>query len=172
MGNTRTWGSAALDGILLSLITIIFSLLSSILEPKGILAFLIWLIKFGACIAVLYYFMKRYANQMTHISYKEAFMYGFWVCTFSSIICAAFNLISITFIFPEQASTLSETLQSAMAAQQLSGDEENTIMKIMDNFPSYMFVFSLLYYIILGIIYSSIIANFTKRTDPYNTPIS
>ncbi len=90
----------------------------------------------------------------------------------SSIICAAFNLISITFIFPEQASTLSETLQSAMAAQQLSGDEENTIMKIMDNFPSYMFGFSLLYYIILGIIYSSIIANFTKRTDPYNTPIS
>lgn len=151
-----------MNGLLLSLITIIFSLISTVFEPKGVLSILIWIVKFGSSIYLLYYFMKQYSGQFETISYGESFNYGFLLCTFSSIICACFTFVSVAYLFPEQVEHALETVQQSMS---FNSDQEAVMEKWRDRIPELMLFSSLIYYIIWGAVASSIIANFTKKTD-------
>ena len=94
--NKSFWNSAAINGLIFSLITIIASLLQSALKIEGIAAILLWCVKFGGCVYLLYYYMKQYSNTAEVVSYGEAFKYGFALCVFSSIACTCYMFISIT----------------------------------------------------------------------------
>lgn len=162
MEQNNKWSLAALNGLLLSLITIISSLISTVLEPKGVVAILLWIVKFGGSIYLLYYFMKQYSGQFETISYGESFNYGFLLCTFSSIICACFTFVSMTYLFPGQVEKAVEAVQQSMS---FNSDQEAALEKWMDRLPQLMLFSTLIYYIVFGAVASSIIANFTKKTD-------
>ncbi len=161
MGQNGKWSSAAANGLILSLVTIIYTLSGPVLELKGIIMIILWIIKFTACIYLLYYFMKQYSGKFDTISYGESFNYGFILCVFSSLICAGFSFLSVTFIFPEQFQGAMEQLQQSLAAQ----NQEGNLDKAMSWIPEITLFGSLIYYIIFGAVTSAIIANYTKKTD-------
>ncbi|MEG0890494.1 MAG: DUF4199 domain-containing protein [Bacteroidales bacterium] len=167
MGQNNKWSSAALNGLLLSIITIVYSLLVSVLEPKGFISILLWIVKFTGCIALLYYFMKQYSTSFNSITYGQSFNYGFILCAFSAIICSCFAFLSLTFIFPNQIDLVTEQIQQAMSAQNMDSDQEAKFEDWMKRLPELTMFFSLIYYIIFGAIASSIIANYTKKVDPF-----
>lgn len=168
MENTNKWQSAALDGLLLSLATVIASLIQSIFSPGTALAMLLWLVKFGTCQYLLYYFMKQYATQFNTITYGESFRYGAMVSVFSSIVCASFAFISMTFLFPGDMDKAIEAFNNIVATGNYSSEEEQMLVGISERLPQVILFWSLIYYSIYGVIVSAIIANFTKKTNPFS----
>lgn len=167
MATGNNWNTAAINGLILSSVTIISSLLQSAFKFEGLLSIVLWMAKFGGCIYLLHYFMKQYSNTLGQVSYKESFKYGFLICCFSSIVCACYLFLSLTVLFPESLDAALEQVQAVLATGSYSSQEEEAVMAMMDRLPQITIVSSLIYYIIIGAVMTSIIANFTKKEDPF-----
>ena len=111
--------------------------------------------------------MKQYSNTAEVVSYGEAFKYGFALCVFSSIVCTCYMFISITWIFPETIDIAMEQIQTVIATGGYSSEQEEAIFNVADRLPQLTLISSIIYYILIGAVMSSIIANFTKKTDPF-----
>ena len=169
MEQENKWSCAAMDGLYLSLITIIYSLLMTVMQPDSfIIKTLLWLVKFIGCTYLLWLFMKRWSDRFETISYSNSYQYGFIICLFSSIMCACYSYAQIEWIFPEQTAQTVEIVKQTMAAQgNLDSNTENVMNGILDNFGRISMFASLFYYIIYGSVASAITANFTKKTNPF-----
>lgn len=167
MENVNKWQSAALNGLLLSVVTIVYSLISTIFNPGSFVTIVLWTVKFGACIYLLYYFMKQYSSQFETISYGESFRYGSLISVFSSIVCSCFAFLSITFIFPEQLDQSLAAMQSVIENGNYNDEQIDAINQVSGKLPQIMLFWSLFYYSVFGIIVSAIVANYTKKTNPF-----
>lgn len=165
MEQKNKWSSAATNGLILSLVTIIYSLLGPVLGLKGFIMIIFWIIKTAGCIYLLYYFMKQYSSGFETLSYGESFNYGFILCGFSSIVCACFAFLSMTLLFPEQMAAGMEQVQQAFASRGLDSSQEEMMGKWMDRMPQLILFFTLIYYTLFGAAVSAIIANYTKKTN-------
>lgn len=156
--------SAAIDGLLLSTITIVASLVNSVTDIKGMLpATMLWMAKFGGCIYMLNYIMKRYSSRFTGMSYRGIFKYGMVVCFFSSIVCSCYMLLSLTILFPEQLDLAIEQINTMMSSGALASADEKAVELMIVKLPKITFVTSFIYYNIIGAVMCSVIANFTKK---------
>lgn len=165
---SNKWSTAALYGLLLALITVIHSLITAVFEPPFAVNLILWVAKFAGSLWLLYYFIKEYAKPFEVFTHKDGFRFGFLVALFSSIICSSFSFLQITVIFPDVMATQMETIMTAM--QSSNPDALETFEKIEGILPHIIFVFSLVYYTVFGIIASAIIANYTKKGDIFTTP--
>ena len=169
MEQSNKWSCAAMDGLYLSLITIIYSLLLAVWQPEGFLIkSLLWAVKFGGCLYLLWLFMKRWSDKFDTISYSQSYNYGFLICLFSSIMCACYSYIQAEWLFPEQTAQAVDLIKETMAQQgTLNSDTENMMDNYLQNFGRISMFVSLFYYIIFGSIASAVTANFTKKTNPF-----
>lgn len=167
METNNKWSSAALNGLMLALITIIYSLIQTVFEPNKIVSTLLWIIKLAGCIYLLYYFMKQYSKQFQQITYGQSFQYGFLVSFFSSIVCAGFTFLSMTLIFPDSIDKVIEQMSTVMASGNYTSEQEETMNAIIPKLPQIILFFGLIYYTIVGVVFSSIIASMTKKIDPF-----
>ena len=165
MPTGNTWNTAAINGLLLSLITIVASLLQYLFKIEGMASIILWAAKLGGCIYLLHYFMKQHSMQYQFLSYGESFRYGFIVCAFSSIICAAFLFISLTVLFPGQLDAAVEQMYTIAASANYSDEEIKAIESLSGKLPQITLFTAFIYYTILGAVFSSIIAAFTKKDD-------
>lgn len=169
MDRENKWSSAAMDGLYLSLVTIIYSLALSALQPESfIIKSILWIAKFGGCLYLLWYFMKRWSDRFDMITYSQSFNYGFIVCLLSSIMCACYGYVQVEWLFPEQTQEAIALAQEAMAQQGgLDSATENMMNSFYGNFGRVTLFVSLFYYTLFGAIAAAITANFTKRTNPF-----
>ena len=169
MEQNNKWSSAAMDGLYLSLVTIIYSLLVSVMQPEGFLIkTLLWVVKFGGCLYLLWLFMKRWSDKFETITFSQSFNYGFLVCLFSSIMCACYSYAQVEWIFPEQTAAAIDMAKETMAQQgTLDSNTEGIMDSFFGNFGRISLFVSLFYYIIFGGIAAAITANFTKKTNPF-----
>ncbi len=167
METVNKWQSAALNGLLLSVVTIVYSLISTIFHPGTFVSVILWTIKFGACIYLLYYFMKQYSGMFETISYGESFRYGAILSVFSSIVCSCFAFLSITLLFPEQLDQSLAAIQSVIETGNYNDEQIDAINQVSGKLPQIMLFWSLFYYSVFGVIVSAIIANYTKKTNPF-----
>jgi len=160
---SNEWSIAALNALLLSIITVVVSLIQVVLEPGTIISILLWLVKFVGCLGLLYYFVKEYGKPRESFTYKEGFSYGFKICLLSSVVLAAFNFLQYAVLFPESMQTAME--QAIMAMQSSNPDAADAMEKYQSKLPQLVSVVTLFYYTVFGLIASAIIANYTKKGD-------
>ncbi len=172
MENNNKWQSAAFDGLLLSAVTIVYSLITSLFTPGVFLSLVLWAVKFGGCIWLLHYFMKKYSSQFRHITYGESFQYGMLISLFSSIVCAGFLFISLTLLFPGQLDLAVEQSQEMLAQSNYSGEQIEAVNAVMGYLPQITLLWTLVYYFIIGVIMAAITANFTKRENIFDDATS
>ncbi|MFA6769572.1 MAG: DUF4199 domain-containing protein [Bacteroidales bacterium] len=158
---SNRWSTAATSGILLALVTIISFLVQSVLQPGKVINLAIWAIKAVGSIWLLLYFIKEYAKPFDLFTYKDGFRYGLLVAFFSSLLCASYLFLQYTVIFPESFATQMDQVMEAMLAT--NPDAADGLEKIGPRLPQLIFVFTLIYYTIIGAIASAIIANYTKK---------
>jgi hypothetical protein len=164
MSNENRLNSAATDGLLLSTITIVASLIQSTFKIDSmIIASLLWLMKFGGCIYLLHWCMNRQSLSSGGSSYMDSFKYGFLVCAFSSIVCAGYMLLSLTLLFPEQTNMIIEQATKIMEQGNYSSEEKAAFDSLSVRLPQLTSMTSFVYYVIIGAVMSSVIANFTKK---------
>ncbi|MBR5857225.1 MAG: DUF4199 domain-containing protein [Bacteroidales bacterium] len=167
MEKVNKWQSAALAGLILSSVTIIYSLISFIFSPGGFVSTILWAVKFGACIYLLYYLMKQYSSQFDTITYGESFRYGSLVSVFSAIICSCFAFLSITLLFPDQLDKSLEAMQSIIDSGNYNDEQLEAFDTVAGKLPQILLFWSLFYYSIFGVLVSLIIATYTKKTNPF-----
>ena len=169
MEQSNKWSSAAMDGLYLSLVTIIYSLIVAVMMPESFLIkTLLWVLKFGGCLYLLWFFMKRWSDQFDTITYSQSYNYGFIICLLSSVMCACYSYIQVEWLFPEQTEQAITLAKETMAQQgTLDSNTENIMDSFFGNFGRISMFVSLFYYIIFGSIASAITANFTKKTNPF-----
>ncbi len=103
--NHQFWNKAAIYGILLALITILFSVLQTVLPSDSkILGFSLWAIKLAGTVGLLFYVMKDFGKGQDTYLYANAFKFGLAVSFCSSIIAAAYYYLHVMFLFPESSS--------------------------------------------------------------------
>lgn len=169
MEQSNKWSSAAMDGLYLSLVTIIYSLIMAVLVPESfIVKTLLWVAKFGGCLYLLWFFMKRWSDKFETITFSQSYNYGFAVCILSSVMCACYSYAQVEWLFPEQTEQAIILAKETMAQQgTLDANTENIMDSFFGNFGRISMFVSLFYYIIFGSIAAAITANFTKKTNPF-----
>ena len=163
-GNNK-WSLAMRDGLLLSLVTLVCTTLSQVLQLSFV-NILLWLVKLIGSIWLLWFFMKRYgdANPLE----RRTTGYGIMVCLFSSIVCAVFTYLSFRFFFPETVEeAFAEIPQILATTPNVTPGVEDVIGKLQDIFPQLMCALTLLWNFALGAIFSAIIGATTSRKDPF-----
>ncbi len=161
--NSNKWSAAAMYGLLLALITVFHTLINTVFEPGTAIKLILWVVKFVGVLWLLYYFIKDYAKPAEIFTYKEGFAFGFLICLFSSVICAAYMFLHFAVIFPDAVAAQMETVLTAM--QSSNPEALDNFAKIQGILPQIVFAFSLFYYVIFGVIASAVIANYTKKGD-------
>lgn len=157
---------ASVDGLILSSITVAVLLISPLLRNVPYVGFIVTVAKIAGCLTLLYYLMKKYAWANNCKRYGECFGYGLLVCLFSSFVCAAFSYISAEFIYSgiyEQQ--LLEMREIFLASN--SGGTTNAFEFMLDNYSVILFFSSLVYYFIIGLIFSAIFAGSVRIKDPF-----
>ena len=158
---TDFWNSAAINGLLLALVSIIVMLLQTVLPGYG---WVLTLLKLAATIGALLYFMKQYSREQEYFTYGNGFSYGFATSFCSAIAMAVYVFVHHTYLFPETMQLQTE------AAMQIAQNYGNTggvdLEKFVGKTPVYMPFYSLFYALIWGLIIPSILANFTKKEQP------
>ena len=169
MEHSNKWSNAAMDGLYLSLVTIIYSLIMAVLVPESfIVKTLLWVAKFGGCLYLLWFFMKRWSDKFETITFSQSYNYGFVVCLLSSVMCACYSYAQVEWLFPEQTEQAITLAKETMAQQgTLDANTENIMDSFFGNFGRISMFVSLFYYIIFGSIAAAITANFTKKTNPF-----
>lgn len=171
MENSNKWSAAAYNGLLLSLVTVIITVLSSAFpnQHNAFVSIILWIVRITASLYILYYFMRSYSNGKEEVSYKESFSYGTIICLFSSIVCAGVSYLCMTLIFPDTIDTMMENIGKIMAQQNASAEDEDSIMRIVPHLPELSLIFGFIYMTIFGVIASAIIASYTKKVNPFPT---
>ncbi len=166
MEQKSTLNSAALNGLLLALITLLIHAASSVLELTGAITYAIWAIKIVATNYALYYFMKQLTLQSeTNITYGKSFSYGLLISLFSAVVCGAYYYIAFKFLFVDQVAILKEQSLQIFAQQNLGYEQEQALEKMFAKLPEFAGIIYIVYYTIWGAISSSIIANYTKSQE-------
>ena len=161
------FNSAAIEGLKLAAISIIFMLISTLIPQNttgGIIAILITILKLGATITFLWFAMKKYSVRNATVegftTYGKVFSYGFLTSLFSGIVLAAFTFINMKFISPESTEAAKEAYMTQLSA--VPGIDGNMVDMLANNLEavtSFGMLFSALFY---GLIWSLILASSTK----------
>ena len=159
---TNLWSSAAANGLLLSLITVILLLVQTAFPMGTAVAILFWIVKLVATVGLLFYFMKDFGKPQESYRYGTAFSYGFAVSFCSNIVIACYLFIHSTVIFPDSLEKSLEAMQQVFSQYNL--DSSITDM-VMNNLPVISSLSTLLIYTIEGVIFSAILANFAKKAE-------
>ena len=160
---SNLWSSAASNGFLLALITIIVTLFTAAFPMGTAASLLIQFTKLTVTIGVLYYFMKKFGGEQDSYTFGNAFTYGFVVSLCSNIVIACYSWLHYTMIFPDSMEKTLEIMQQVAAQYNL---EQHSTDLLVKNFPIIMSVGPLIIYTFFGLIFAAILANFAKKADP------
>lgn len=163
MDKKAMWSLAAKNGLILSSITVVIASLTTFINMPSSVSMTLNVAKFVGIIYLLYFFMKQYAEDLDFVSYGESFKYGLTLCFLSSIVCTVFSLI--TFFYLEPAA-LDNAIETTMFMLEQSGmgdtmDYDTLRAMILKILPISFFIG----YLIYGLIYTSIIAIFTRKDE-------
>ncbi len=157
---------ASTDGLILSSITVASLLFTPLLRNVPFVGYIINIAKIAGCLTLLYYFMKRYAVANSCRRYGECFGYGVLVCLFSSFVCAVFSYITSALIY----SGIYEQQLLAMREMFVSynyGSATDSFEYLLDHYAVILFFSSIVYYFVVGIVFSAIFASSVKVKDPF-----
>ena len=161
------FNSAAVEGLKLAAISIIFMLVSTLIPQNvtgGILAVVISILKLGATITFLWFAMKKYSVRNAAVegftTYGKVFSYGFLTSLFSGIVLAVFTFINMKFISPESTEAAREAyLTQLSSVPSIDSNMVDMLSNNLETIASFGMLFTALFY---GLIWSLILASSTK----------
>ena len=156
------WSAAATSGLLLALVTIVYTLIQTVFELPTAVTLILWAGKLFVTLWLLLSFIKDYSQQFDFFTYKNGLYFGFLTSFLSSVICAGYMFLHYSVLFPD---SIAEQMEAAMIM--LSSDPEavENLLMLEAKLPQIMFAASIVYYSLFGFIASLIIANYTKKGD-------
>jgi len=163
MDKNTLWNSASVPGLAVGGVCIAYELLNwacgniTTAALAGVAAALLWVLKFGGGLYLLYFFCKRYVATLDNPDGSDTFRFGVVVSLYSSIFYAAFYLAYTLYIVPD----IYKEAFDAIIESGLGMADQSVLDQITELEPSMpaigcvcKFVYSFLFGLILSAIYS------------------
>ena len=165
------WETAAKAGLVLGMISSAYMFLTQFMAGATgflmtILSFVLWAAKFGGCIWLMSFFMKKFAAEHPEADNKATFNLGMATALLSALIYSAAAFANIAFIsgdaMVEQMNQMMQQMGSMMDSNSKSLME--TYMEIL---PQITFFSNLLYCFVFGTVLSYILSRNIPSRDPF-----
>ena len=165
------WETAAKAGLVLGMISSAYMFLTQFMAGATgflmtILSFVLWAAKFGGCIWLMSFFMKKFAAEYPEVDNKATFNLGMATALLSALIYSAAAFANIAFIsgdaMVEQMNQMMQQMGSMMDSNSKSLME--TYMEIL---PQITFFSNLLYCFVFGTVLSYILSRNIPSRDPF-----
>ena len=168
------WNAAGTAGLALGAVSAAYlfagQFLSGDLTPatlwKQIAAFFLWGAKFVGCIALMKFFMKKFANENDGIDNKSVFKMGMLTAMLSALMFSAIYLANMLYISADYYSHVYQTMMQQIAPT-LDSNSLSMLEKLIANMPELMFFYNLAYCFLFGTVLSAILSRNIPAKDPF-----
>lgn len=166
------WNSAAKAGLALGLVSSVYLFVNqwvALMDApviSGLLSFVLWAVKFGGCIWLMMFFMKKFVAENQDAVNSDTFRFGVVTALLSAIVYAAFSFANTAYF---SADMIAENMDTVMQAYSQFMDS-NTMAKMdqmMAKMPQITFFSNLIYCFIFGTILSLILSRNIPSKDPF-----
>lgn len=170
------WNEASKAGLALGGLSVGCALLSGLMAHMGdstmvkffisVFGFIIWAAKFGGCIWLMAYFMKKLVADYEDVTNHDTYILGVESALLSALIVAGYTLASTMLVSPE---TYKETFEIALSqySGMIDSNSREALDSMIDNMPVIMFVSNLIYCFIYGWVLSGILSRNIPSSNPF-----
>lgn len=167
------WEDACKAGLALGLVSTAYLFLNQFvsgLQTSSLLIMalntILWAAKFGGCIWLMIYFMKRLVRKNPEADNSATFRFGMLTAALSALVYAAASFANIAFI---SADAMAE--QTGLMLQQMAPMMDSNSMaqvdKLMEKLPQITFFSTLIYCFCFGTILSGILSRNIPSRNPF-----
>ena len=168
------WNGAAKAGLALGGVSSVYLFASQFITAAGMSGFLsgmfsllLWAAKFGGCIWLMKFFMKKFASENEDVQNSTTFRFGMLSAFLSALVYAAVSFANVAFIsadmFTEQMNVLMQQMAPMMDSNTMSQMD-----KTMQNLPQLTFFSNLIYCSIFGTLLSAILSRNIPDRNPFS----
>jgi len=171
------WDGAGKAGLVLGLVSIAYVVLTQLLSKLNgsvgmnflviLVSFLLWIAKFGGCIYLMKFFMKRFADAHPGVDNSDTFRFGMVTALLSALIFSAFDMAYLTWISPD---ALSESMDAVKEAYGSMLTSESLEMMDNINLGHVTFFANLIYCFLFGTVLSAILSRNIPSRNPFANP--
>lgn len=169
----QMWEDAGKAGLALGLVSTTYLFLNQFisgLQTSSLLTMLLntvlWAIKFGGCIWIMVYFMKRFVKQNPEADNSATFRFGMLTASLSALVYAAASFANISYIAAD-AIAEQTNLMIAQMAPMLDSNSISQMDKLMEKLPQITFFSNLIYCFFFGTILSFILSRNIPSRNPF-----
>lgn len=127
---------------------------------------ILWAGKFGGCIWLMMYFMKKFAKQVPDIQNRTSYRFGLAASVLSALVYAAASFANTAFISADMIAENTKLLMDQMAPV-MDSNSLNQMEDMMAKLPQITFFSNLFYCIIYGSILSFILSRNIPNKNPF-----
>lgn len=167
------WNEAGKAGLAIGALSGLYIIVCSLLAraegtaaliAANIVSMLLWIVKFGGCIWMMWFFMKRFASSFGDADNSDTFRFGRAVALLSAFITASAFLINCLFIDPDQFNASLELLRDN---PMMTSDTMEMMEQMVPKLPRFGFFFNLIYCYIFGSALAAIFSRSIPSTNPF-----
>ncbi len=165
------WNDAGKAGLALGAVSTAYMFAGLLIENAGsvfmsLLFGLVWIAKFGGCIWLMMFFMKKFAAENPEADNKDTRRFGVITALLSAIVYSAASFANVAFISADLFAEQTELMMQQMAPMMDSNTLEAMNM-YMENLPELTFISNLIYCFIFGAIISAILSRNIPSRNPF-----
>lgn len=160
---------ASIAGAIFGAISGSYVLISQFIANLGKLAFissLLALAKFGVCIWLMGFLMKKLCMDYDGVSRRDTFKFGRLTALFSALITALVSYVTLQFIFPDAIAQAMDLVFS-MYGSLLDSNSMEMLEKIEGSYAEISLVSTFLWCWLYGVILSAIWSHYVPKPDPF-----
>ena len=167
------WNTAGKAGLALGFLSTAYLFITQWIGMAGMPAFpsmlinlLLWAVKFGGCIWLMLFFMKKFAADNPEADNSDTFKLGMAMALLSALVYSAFSFANVAFLYLDLFTEQMDTVMQQMAPMMDSNTMAET-EKMIDKMPQITFFSNLIYCFIYGSLLSAILSRMIPSTDPF-----
>lgn len=182
MDKKTIWNEGAQAGLALGLFTALFLYAGQLTAPLAnggtalrllstLLSVALWLVKFGGCLFLLIFLMKRFYAKYGNAGSRQLFSFGVVTALTSALIVAGVTLFNATVLFTDQLQEFNNTMMQTYSSMGLGDSDMAILERVMGKLPQIYFFTTLIYCFLFGTMASKIFASTIVRKDEFCDPV-
>ena len=167
------WNTASKAGLILGTASAAYLFITQWVGQAGMPAIAatiingaLWIAKFGGCIWLMMFFMKKFVAENKEADNSDTFRVGIVMALLSALVYAAVSFANVAFISTDLFTEQMETVMQQMAPM-LDSNTLAQVDKTMQNLPQITFFSNLIYCFLYGMFLSFILSRTIPSKDPF-----
>ena len=134
---------------------------------SSVISFALWAAKFGGCIWLMMFFMKKFAAENEEAVNSTTFRFGMLAAFLSALVYSAVSFANVAFISADMYTEQMNALMQQMAPM-MDSNTASQMDKTMQNLPQLTFFSNLIYCSIFGTVLSAILSRNIPSRNPFS----